>query len=480
MMAENQRSTSTNGVLTVMAVLLSLAVTCSMTYLARYFEMDDALIYYRYLENAVTGNGLVYNPGVKFNGLTSPLYTYLSIPVAFLFKSIPLSQIIISGLFLFLSGVALIYAFRSEVSETVLILLPLLLVVQTYFYYTFGMESTLFLLLIILEIYFYRINHIGALSITSTLLLLTRGESLFLLIILAASYLIEKRPFPSWKYFIIPFIILAAHYLFNYYYYGELMPATLSAKIGQGKSGLWGAPPLFLHNKKDYLRQFYGMNMALIGTMAALAFAGAIRSLKSNLGIICLVYFVLYNSFYLFLNIPNYHWYYLYDVLYLIILIGYGLDWVLAAITKLRFGNSRVVANIAIFGLLVAMVIAQAGWTLKSHSKLTRLEHYKETGLWLKANTSPEAKIAAVEIGTIGWYSKRYMIDILGLVNPYNADLIGKRDLSGWLKHYTPDYIIAHDPLWSHEVSINELIVTNKVTMVERFKDVCIYQKVGE
>lgn len=479
-MVENQKSRSTNGVLTVIVVLLSLAATCSMTYLARHFEMDDALIYYRYLENVVTGNGLVYNIGVKFNGLTSPLYAYLSIPVAFLFKNIPLNQIILSGLFLFLSGIALIYAFRNEISEIVLLILPLLLVTQVYFYYTFGMESTLFLLLIILEIYFYKINHIGALSITSALLLLTRGESLFLLLILAVAYFIKKRSFPSWKYFVIPFMILAAHYLFNYYYYGELMPATLSAKIGQGKSGLWGAPPLFLHNKKDYLQQFYGMNIALIGTMTSLTIIGVIRSIKNSLGIICLAYFILYNSFYLILNIPNYHWYYLYDILYLIILVGYGLDWVRAVIVKMEFINSKVVANAAVVALLLTMVILQASWTIQSHKKLAGLEHYKEAGLWLKANTSPEAKVAAVEIGTIGWYSKRYIIDILGLVNPYNAELISKKDFYGWLKYYTPDFIIAHDPFWSHEVSIKDLVDSKKYKQINRIENVCIYKKSSE
>jgi hypothetical protein len=69
----------------------------------------------------------------------------------------------------------------------------------------------------------------------------------------------------------------------------------------------------------------------------------------------------------------------------------------------------------------------------------------------LNQHTAENAKIAAVEIGTIGWYSDRHIIDILGLVNPLNARFIGERRFEEWLNHYSPDYILIHDPLWPHE-----------------------------
>jgi hypothetical protein len=58
------------------------------TYLGRNFEVDDALIYYRYLQNFISGNGLVYNIGEKFNGLTSPFYTYISIIPTIIFRNV--------------------------------------------------------------------------------------------------------------------------------------------------------------------------------------------------------------------------------------------------------------------------------------------------------------------------------------------------------------------------------------------------------
>lgn len=82
---------------------------------------------------------------------------------------------------------------------------------------------------------------------------------------------------------------------------------------------------------------------------------------------------------------------------------------------------------------------------------------YKEIGTWVRDNTEEDAKIACVEIGHVGWYSGRYIIDILGLVTPHNAKLVGERKLDEWLKYYHPDYLLVHDPLWPHESSVQSL-----------------------
>ena len=60
-------------------LLVALAVCLRFAYLDRFFELDDALIYHRFVQNAIDGHGLVYNPGERYNALTSPLYTALSL-----------------------------------------------------------------------------------------------------------------------------------------------------------------------------------------------------------------------------------------------------------------------------------------------------------------------------------------------------------------------------------------------------------------
>ena len=59
-------------------LLAGLIVVANAFYLWGH-ELDDALIYARFLQNLLEGKGYVYNPGEYVNGLTSPLFGYLSI-----------------------------------------------------------------------------------------------------------------------------------------------------------------------------------------------------------------------------------------------------------------------------------------------------------------------------------------------------------------------------------------------------------------
>ena len=102
--------------------------------------------------------------------------------------------------------------------------------------------------------------------------------------------------------------------------------------------------------------------------------------------------------------------------------------------------------------LLPYLILAFSAVELQARG---RFEPYADIGIWLKENTEAESSVAMVEIGTVGWYSDRHIIDILGLTNKYNADYIAEGDVLGWLLHYKPDYILIHDPIWPHEKSAN-------------------------
>ncbi|MCB0334531.1 MAG: hypothetical protein KDD55_13590, partial [Bdellovibrionales bacterium] len=89
-------------------------------------------------------------------------------------------------------------------------------------------------------------------------------------------------------------------------------------------------------------------------------------------------------------------------------------------------------------------------------------------GTWLAQNTPQEAKIATAEIGALGWYSKRYMIDILGLVTPGNSQRLKDQKLSEWLSHYEPDFLVVHDPPWPlEEPSLTRLMNESRVSRID-------------
>jgi hypothetical protein len=70
---------------------------------------------------------------------------------------------------------------------------------------------------------------------------------------------------------------------------------------------------------------------------------------------------------------------------------------------------------------------------------------YKQLGEWLEQNTAKDARVAAMETGAIGWYSNRYIDDIVGLTTPANAVYLVHHDLYSWLDQQKPDYVVMHE-----------------------------------
>ncbi|MGF6871732.1 hypothetical protein [Paraburkholderia sp. MM5477-R1] len=445
-------------------LLVTIAVGGYLSWRARDFQLDDALIYLRYLRNLFDGNGLTYNAGDRFNGLTSPLYSYLLIAANAVTGNLQYTTIFLSFVFLCAAAIAGAHVLATGKYEKTLCALAV--VSFNYFYTTFGMETSLFLFLSALALILYRRQQFFGLGVVLGLLFMTRTEGVFLGAVLIADYVVKNRRLPRAGYFVAPLILLAANFLFNYYYYGAFLPATGSAKLGQGKSGLWGEGLIFLH--VQYMKgAFFGGDSRLLWFMLPVGLVGVLSAFGKRMVWLVIFYLLLLGSFYVFLHIPNYHWYYAPFFFFGLLFVGTGV-W---KILELTYQRAR--KNIAFLALFCAFFIAAGGFFYHSFnlSNVRRgpMEAYKNIGEWLKANTPGNAVVATVEIGTIGWYSERYVIDILGLTNRYNADYIARGDVYSWLTRYSPDYIVVHQPLWSFEASANCLLSSEAYAPVEAF-----------
>lgn len=229
------------------------------------------------------------------------------------------------------------------------------------------------------------------------------------------------------------------------------MPATGTAKIAQGKSGLWGEHWIFL-NVAYFKQAFFSDSYFAPLFLDVTAFAGLFFERKNRTAWLCTLFLVLILIFYTALNIPNYHWYYAPFFFFLTIFSCRGI-WRLGEIALSKGLLSR---RTPAFALLITGSMACAHSIVSLDTRGVN-PNYVDMAEWLRENTTKNASVAMVEIGAIGWYSQRRIIDILGLVNPYNAHYIGERQFMHWLLHYQPDYIIRHEPVWSHEQSIPPL-----------------------
>jgi len=142
---------------------------------------------------------------------------------------------------------------------------------------------------------------------------------------------------------------------------------------------------------------------------------------------VVLPFLAILGAFYILGNIPNYHWYY----------APFMFFFTIAAVQALP--PTRPV-RLAL--LLMAFLVAR-DTALYLHHQDKDPQPYDEAGQWLSAHTAPNARIASVETGHIGWFCDRYLIDIVGLTTPRNGTYTTHRDFSSWVLD-RPDFIVVH------------------------------------
>jgi arabinofuranosyltransferase len=405
--------------------ILVVCVVATFTFISRNLRVDDALIYDRYISNALHGLGLVYNAGERVNALTSPLYAYLLLGVSWLVHG----EVQLAAALIFCAT----FAGACVLAERIVPWSGFLLGSMAYFYGLLGMETPLLLFLIMVVVTVYVESRLSLLPTFLLLLILTRAEAGALALVLGWS-LWRQRKLPKPASF-LPAIGMGLLYLgINFALYGRPLSDSGKAKLGQGVSGYWGAwPTAFLH--VWHLWPYFKFTpYILIGIILCCWFgmkkAGDAPWSKAVIPFLAVLFL-----FYWLLNLPAYTWYYAPFVFFLSLYAMQGLP------------ESKA-ASMLLVAVLIAQALTNAYW-LRGLSNGDR--DYTKIGNWLELNTAPGATVAACEIGEVGWISHRYVFDILGLTNPKNAAHVSRRDAVSWLAEDKPDYVVVHKPAWVWE-----------------------------
>ena len=235
-------------------VLLCLPCLVLLAYLASvaWFLCDDAFISFRYVRNLLEGHGLVFNPGEHVEGYSSFLWILELAAIWGVFGVPPeqaapwLSVACTAGVIAaLLWWVARLPALHSR-GLVAYMALGLLCSSATFAVWTSagGLETrqfTFFIVLAVVCLGLYRNSRRGLLAASLSLAAaaLTRPEGVMLAACCFGWFIAQRmadagRPRPDWReltYLIAPFaLLIAAHFLFRYSYYGEWLPNTYYAK----------------------------------------------------------------------------------------------------------------------------------------------------------------------------------------------------------------------------------------------------------
>jgi hypothetical protein len=457
-------------------IFYSLGVLCIVAGLVIVFGgygYDDPYITFRYAWNLTHGNGFVFNVGEPVLSTTTPGYTLILAAIGLFYENIPLLGTILSALGLGIGAVSL-YAWARLVKQPVsgwvsgllLLTFPLLIA-------TFGSEMCLYLGLLLGGFYLHVCGNSSWAIAIIALATMVRPDS-----ILAAGLMmthdvfrprlvhcqmgqstkpfwgrvsfLAKRYIP-WQSLTIYLALLLPWIVYGWGFFGSPVPVTLSAKQAQGQmeisqSFAWGAWKMAGEYAQDPLYWLF-LPLVVIGTWQIVA--------KNRTWLILIVWTTCYFTAYTLLGVSRYFWYYAPLVPGVVLTVAVGVDWIQTKIASWQW--HRLWSWAAILLLLACMVWANVkGLHYIQLNPDPRLRIYRQAGEWIDANLGKHASIGTLEVGVIGYYARRRIVDFAGLLQPKVASEIEPtttyQDTARWaIERYSPAFLLL-DQRWFPEM----------------------------
>ncbi|MCL4459181.1 MAG: hypothetical protein M1136_10425 [Chloroflexi bacterium] len=442
--------------ITVVAILAIIAATVAV--LVSGIAIDDSFVTYRYARNLAQGYGFVYNRGEPVLSTTAPFYALLLALLSHVSDALPrigyslsLVSLFAAALLIYLICARFERPLAGAVAAILLIPTPLALA-------AIGLETWFYLTLILLGFYLYFTEHINLASLALALAIVTRADALIPTAVILTHYILTKRSLP-WPPIALGTALTVSFFAYLTLIFGSPVPLTLTAKMAQLQVG-W---PDYVQGLAHWVQRYFQQS-PLYALILLLAILG-LTSLPKQGGWLSLLlgWAVLHALAYQLLSVASYDWYYTPLLPAAATLAGLGLDQAIrigdASWPQLQRGLPITKTTLA--GLFVLpLIYVQFASLMALHNSLPdpKAKIYREVGLWLRQNTPKEATIGVMEVGIMGYYAERRMIDFLGLLRPGTTAALKRNDIFWTIAHYEPDYLVLTglNPLWGHSLKNDE------------------------
>ena len=423
----------------------------NVTYL---FAFDDAWIHLQYAKNIVAYGSFSFFKNVESSsGSTSPFYTIL---LAVLWH-LSANKIVLSNI-MGCAGLCLGGWFFFKIAGLFFPDRPILALGGTslmmfephlQFIAVSGMETTLFIALLLMMWYFYLARRPVLFGLAGGLSVWCRPEAvIFLCILLGVS--MYERYIPEGKMalssdthrfrpavFIICGFVLA-YCLFNYLLSKTILPNTFAAKGKYYESMTF----IFLKWAWEFICEDTSP-LVLLSAFAGILFLVFSFKHRRSLDLLpallwifllCLAYWfylprVYQNGRYLMPSLP-----------FIIFLALEGIDQLILLLQRIERRKLIVVLESG----FVVLILCSGLWTefkafpryrnYVSDSGHYTLQRQIRAAVWIKDNLPADAVIAAHDVGALGYYSERKIVDMVGLITPAAIPYIHeKNQMLAWL-----------------------------------------------
>ncbi len=466
--------------------LIALAAVEAAAYFARAehhvtfpgFPLDDSWIHLQFARNLAEGHGFSFNPGVPVAGSTAPLWTLvLTVPAWWHLDPVASAKLI--GLALTIVTVLLASRLTERLTGSRLAglfaALALALSPRMTWGSLSGMEVSLYAALATGAVLAY----LSALDTGSPwwgllagLAGTARPEVFVFFPVLACDWVVRawtgRLPIRGARV-LAPFVAFAipagAFVWLNMAISGHPLPVTFYAKTyGMGTLlsftegrwldalvDVWRYPPQFLRELLGWFETEFP-DLALTSLVGAAAVAGLTRRPDAPRGGYLVPVLLLAAPLFKALVAPEppllvHEGRYLFHLLVLFVAMS------VSGVVELgRWVRPRWLPWLFLLAVLIRLVHALS-WSAPDYAARVKNINDLEvaTARWVARATSPGARIATNDIGAIGYFSGRFVIDTEGLVTPEAIQPKRMRRLVPFLASERPDLLIIF-PAWYPEI----------------------------
>ena len=433
----------------LVAASLFLYLGYSLHYGGLGFPLDDSWIHQTFARNLALYGQWAYNPGEVSAGSTSPLWTILLSPGYLLPLDYRIWSYLLGAIFLSLTGwiARRLYLALFPRQESLSYLVGLFLPLEWHLMWAAfsGMETILFIFLslLLLERHLKESNPF-ILGLLGGLLILTRPEGIILLSLVALDG-VRRQKSPTLgvrdlAWLLLGFALLTVPYLaFHLLVTGHPFPNTFYAKRAEYLDSF---APFWLRLVQLPGATLVGAQILLLPGFIWTLYQ-AVTEKKETL--LPLAWWVAFFAIYtLYLPLPYQHGRYLMPTIPMLVILGLG-----GMVNLLSHDRWRVIK--AVFAISTPLLLVLF-WFLGARAYATDVifieRELVDVACWLREETPPQAIVATHDIGAVGYFSQRTLVDIAGLANPEVIPFIDDEErLLAYLKEKKVDYFVTF-PSW--------------------------------
>lgn len=432
-------------------VVIAITVLAS-TYGYRNWVTDDSYIYLRVAENIARDGKWAFNPTEVFNAVTSPIYA-AALAITYEIIGSPIALNVLYAVSLILAGCILFIGLRSS---GVGVALGSVVAILSWndLSKSVGLEIGFMILFMAASALALDRQKPFWAGVASGALALVRPEGLAMLPLLLFA---EKSRSPrAWLLLLLGWALAVAPWLaFSISAFGTISPHTAEIKHIQSTIPWWNWGPwgiIFLARAPLIPLCFIAAPFSIPVFVRQWKLEYRFPSIFVGFGLIQI-------SAYSILSAPSaYFWYRVPGGVTVIVATIIGLAHLGRILKKVTASATSVLTRYGwrlgsgILATLAALTFVAHGYLLlQGFGKSYPLSEEKRTvGLWLNKNSKPGDVVAGTEIGYLGYYSDRKILDMLGLLDRAAIAPLKAGQWDWWLQE-NPEYIVIHDPAWIGE-----------------------------